>query len=322
MYNLGLDIGGTKCAVLLGSADLRAGKDKAILQKRVFPTDAGPARTMETVYGMVDDMLAAKGIRPEDIAGIGISCGGPLDSESGRILGPPNLYGWDDVPIVDMLQKKYGVKARLENDANACAVAEWKFGAAVGCDSVVFLTFGTGLGAGMVLNGRLYRGASGMAGEVGHVRLSGWGPVGYGKAGSFEGFCSGGGIAQLARQMVLERIQQGERPAFCPTLAELPELTAKTVADAADGGDSLAKEIYALSGQYLGKGLAMLVDILNPQVIVLGSIFYRSEHLLRPAMQRVLERESLALSRNACRVVSSGLGDHIGDYAALSVALL
>lgn len=321
-YCLGLDIGGTKCAVLLGSLDIGLDKDRFILDKQVFPTSPDPEETLDKACTAIHEMLASRSIAMSQVIGLGISCGGPLDVAGGRILGPPNLYGWDDVPVVRYLESKLGVGVRLENDANACAVAEWKFGAGIGCRNMVFLTFGTGLGAGLILNGQLYTGANDMAGEVGHIRLADFGPVGFGKAGSFEGFCSGGGIAQLARTMALERIQQGEKPVICPTLDHLPNLNAKTVGDAAEAGDAFAREIYEVSGRFLGMGLSVLIDILNPEVIVLGSIFYRSESLLRPAMERMLRREALPQSVKACRVVPAGLGDNIGDYAAMSLVLL
>lgn len=319
-YRLGLDIGGTKCAVLLGSADIA--DSKMILHKQVFATGQGPEQTIGMIFDVIDGILQERGIKEDQIMGIGVSCGGPLDANSGVILNPPNLYGWDRVPISDILQKRYGVRVRLDNDANACAVAEWKYGAGKGCSNIIFLTFGTGLGAGMILDGKLYAGANGMAGEAGHIRLADFGPVGYGKAGSFEGFCSGGGIAQIARQVAREHLQRGERPGFCPTVEELTEITAKSVAEAADSGDPLAKEVYEISGEYLGRGLSVIVDILNPEIIIMGSIFYRSGHLMRPAMERALRRESLPLSHSVCRIVPAGLGESIGDYAALSLTLL
>ncbi len=322
MYCLGIDIGGTKCAVLLGKVDADDPGHVRIERKRSMPTAGTPSRTIDGICAMIDETLREYGIEAASLTGIGISCGGPLDARTGRILNPPNLYGWNDVPIVDMLFDRYGVPATLDNDANACAVAEWKLGAGRGASNMVFLTFGTGLGAGLILDGRLYRGTNNMAGEVGHIRLSEFGPVGYGKMGSFEGFCSGGGIAQLARQKVRERLQLGERPQMCPTVQALDALTAKSVSEAAMSGDPLALEIFDVVGDYLGRGLSMLIDILNPELIVLGSIFYRSEHLLRAAMERALSRESLAVSRGVCRVVAAGLGEQIGDYAALSLSLV
>lgn len=185
---------------------------------------------------------------------------------------------------------------------------------------MIFLTFGTGCGAGLILDGRLYRGVSDMAGEIGHLRLAECGPVGFGKMGSFEGFCSGGGIHQLAKMMVSERLGIGENPALLQRAGSMEGLSAKLVAQAAKEGDPLAKEIFAVSGRYLGKGLSLLIDILNPQRIIIGSIFERSRELLWPAAEQVIRRECIPFSQKACEVLPAGLGDAIGDYAALSLA--
>jgi glucokinase len=209
----------------------------------------------------------------------------------------------------------------LQNDANACALAEWKYGAAKGFENIVFITFGTGFGAGMILNGRLYTGASDMAGEIGHIRIDENGPVGYGKSGSLEGFCSGGGIAQLARTMILEKLQMGEKVSLCKDLSKLNKIDAKTVAYAAGKGDMLAMDIYRKSGYYLGKGLSIIIDMLNPEIIVIGSIFARSVELLWPEAEEVINRECLKLTRDTCKIVPAGLGDEIGDYASLATAL-
>lgn len=317
MENLiGIDIGGTKSAVVLGRGD---GQDVEIVSRVSFPTEAskGPENTIGRIFDAVGELISGCG----RICGIGISCGGPLDSRRGVILSPPNLPGWDNVPIVMMCELKFGIRTKLQNDANACALAEWRWGAAKGFNNVVFLTFGTGMGAGLILDGMLYNGANGMAGEIGHIRLSEHGPVGYGKAGSFEGFCSGGGIAQLARAMALERMQMGEKVSFCRDIGELEALNAKAVGEAVDAGDELAREIFRACGRYLGCGLSILIDLLNPEIIVIGSIYTRREALLRDTAMKVINRETLTISRDACRIVPAGLGESIGDYAALAVAL-
>lgn len=318
---IGIDIGGTKCAVILGQIDnegLPSVIDKKILQTNDYPE---PYRMIRQMEEEVDNLLTIHNINIKAVASIGISCGGPLDSVRGIILSPPNLPGWDEIPIVKLLTEKYGVHTALQNDANACALAEWKFGAGRGFRNIIFLTFGTGLGAGLILDGRLYVGTNDMAGEVGHIRLEDIGPVGYGKAGSFEGFCSGGGIAQLAQLKVREKIQMGLPVSFCKNLQEIEFLTAQIVAEAARKEDPLAKEIYELCGAYFGKGLSILIDILNPELIIIGSIFVRSGDLLMPAIERKLQEESLLLSNKVCRIVPAGLGETIGDYAALSVAV-
>lgn len=298
---IGIDIGGTKCAVVLGN------DSGEILKKEKFPTESCEA----TIAKIIE---AAKKMGSCDA--IGISCGGPLDSKKGIIKSPPNLPSWDNIEIVDILKKEFGVPVFLKNDADACGLAEWKFGAGRGTQNMIFLTFGTGLGAGLILNGKLYSGACDMAGEVGHIRLSDFGPVGYGKSGSFEGFCSGGGIAQLGQTVAKENSQMGHPVSFANG-----EISAKTIADAAAEGDENALEVYRQCAAMLGRGLSVLIDILNPERIILGSIFQRSENLLRAEMQRVIEKETLAASCNACEIVAAELGESLGDVAALCVAV-
>lgn len=311
---IGFDIGGTKCAVCTGE---EVNGELVIKDKRIIPTDHGISP-----YEMIDRMCGLAEEITDSIDVIGISCGGPLNSQKGIIMSPPNLPGWDDVKIIDYLRGRYGVNVYLENDANACAVAEWKYGAGCGCRNMIFMTFGTGLGAGLVLDGKLYRGASDTAGEAGHIRLDSSGPVGYGKIGSFEGFCSGSGIAQLGKMLAMEKFQMGEKVSYCGSPSELDKISAKLIAEFANDGHEDAIEVYNTCGTMLGKGLSILIDILNPEKIVLGSIFQRSENLIRPKMQEVLNKECLAYSLGACEVVPAKLGDNIGDYAALSIAAM
>ena len=317
---LGFDIGGTKCAVILGS--LSADQKMLIADKVALPTNLPVYEMIELLFGTAEEMLKTHQINVNDLEGIGISCGGPLSSKRGIILSPPNLPGWDNIPIVQMAQDRFNRKVLMQNDANACAVAEWKYGAGQGCQSMIFLTFGTGMGAGLILDGKLYSGISDLAGEVGHMRLSNMGPVGFGKAGSFEGYCSGGGIAQLGQMMAREKLQVGLKVSFCETLAGLKDITAKSIADAAFNGDEVAIEVYRTCARYLGKALALLIDILNPEIIILGSIYGRAKALLEPGMLEVLRQESLADSYDACKIVPAGLSENIGDIAALSLALI
>ena len=315
---IGIDIGGTKCAATLGESEAENIK---IAAKERFETPArNPQETIKKLFEATDAILKEKNLSAADIAAFGISCGGPLDSKRGIIQNPPNLPAWDNIKICDAFSERYGVPCGLQNDANACALAEWKFGAGRGFDDIAFLTFGTGLGAGLILDGRLYCGANDNAGEIGHIRLGKFGPVGYGKRGSFEGFCSGAGIAKIAKDKVLEQLQMGRHPTLCPDADKLDSLNAKIVADAADAGDKLALEIYAESGRMLGFGLSVIIDILNPQRIIIGGIFTRSRNLLWRHAVEVLEREALPSALSACEVVSAELGEFIGDYAALSVA--
>ncbi|HZG86326.1 ROK family protein [Paenibacillus sp.] len=316
MILAGIDIGGTKCAVSLG----RAGNGHiTLLSKKKFKTLKSPERTVSHLIERLNEMLGDQRISKPDA--IGISCGGPLNSEAGLILSPPNLPGWEGVQIVSPFEAEYGVPVRLQNDANACALAEWMWGAGQGLRNVVFLTFGTGMGAGIIINGKLYSGTNDNAGEVGHIRLTEDGPIGHGKPGSFEGYCSGGGIVRLAGKLANEALERGESGSWYRKKEDLPRLTAEIVAAAAREGEPLALKVFRIVGERLGQGAAIIVDLLNPERIVIGSIFARQRELLEPVMLEALRKEALSVSLSACSVVPAGLGEQVGDYAALSVAL-
>lgn len=317
---IGIDLGGTKCAVILGQIDEKG--QPSVVGKAVVPTKdyPDPYQMVGRLQQKMEGLLASHQVDIQTVASIGISCGGPLDSVRGVILSPPNLPGWDEIPIVKLFVDKYEIPTAIQNDANACALAEWKFGAGRGTKNMIFLTFGTGLGAGLILDEKLYAGTNDNAGEVGHIRLDNFGPVGYGKAGSFEGFCSGGGIAQLARLKAMEKLQMGEKVSFCKRTSELELITAQGVAEAANSGDPIALEVYGICGAYLGKGISVLMDILNPECIVIGSIYVRASHLLIPSLEKELQVEALPLARRVCRIVPAELDEQIGDMASLSVA--
>ncbi|MHC4608364.1 MAG: ROK family protein [Planctomycetota bacterium] len=286
---LGFDIGGTKSAAVLGREE---GDRIEILGRRGFPTEGGPG----AVLAKLEESAAELQRKHGNVEAVGISCGGPLDSRRGVILRPPNLPGWVNVAIVRRFEKALGRPTKLLNDANACALAEWKWGAGRGTRNMIFLTFGTGMGAGLILDGRLYAGTNDLAGEVGHIRLAEDGPVGFGKAGSFEGFCSGGGIERAAGK------------------------DAKTVFEEAQKGDPQAREVVERVARRLGQGLSVLIDAFNPEMIVLGGIFMRRHELLRPGMERAVAEEAIPESAAVCRVVPAGLGEALGDCASLGVS--
>lgn len=291
---LGIDLGGTKCAVVAADEQYR------ILHKTVYPTGrAGmPEMILDKVLRCCREYLYQER-ETGRLLSVGVSCGGPLNERTGHILSPPNLPLWKDVGVTELLTETFGVQAFLKNDANACALAEWKMGAGRGTKNMIFLTFGTGMGAGLILNGRLYSGTTGTAGEVGHIRLSESGPEGYGKRGSFEGYCSGGGLSRLAKELTGEH------------------LSAKEICRMADAGDERAIGILQASAKRLGQGLAMLADMLNPEMIVIGSIYQRAGKHFEEEMQRVFREEALAENVSACRIVPAGLGESIGDIACL-----
>lgn len=295
---IGLDIGGTKCAVSTGVS--RDGKID-ILSREEFPT-AGLSwrQVLDEFAKRIEKLLDS---RHTTLSSIGISCGGPLDSKRGVIMSPPNLPGWDNVPVVDFFRERFGVPVAVQNDANACALAEYLYGSGRGgVKNLVFMTFGTGLGAGIVIDGELYSGANDNAGEIGHIRLAPTGPIGYNKEGSAEGFCSGAGIARLAK------IRKGL------------DLTTKEIFARVRAGDPDCTDVFRESAEKLATILAFTIDILNPEVIALGGVFMRNADLFMPIVEPILEREALPLALKACRIVPAELGESIGDYAALAVA--
>ena len=306
-YCIGFDIGGTKCAVSVG--EICDGNIR-VLQREETPTQSDPIATLDQFAGFVRAWKTEY-----SVSTAGISCGGPLDSKTGVIIAPPNLSsGWYGFAVVEYVKENFGLSARLQNDANACAVAEWKFGAGQGTQNMIFFTFGTGLGAGLILDGKLYAGTNDNAGEAGHIRLKKDGPIGYGKKGSFEGFCSGGGIARLA----LEMAARCKKTPKC--IVDMNgEVTTKKLSIAAKAGDPFAKKVFEKSGEMLGRGLSILIDVLNPEKIVLGGVFMCSSELLVPAMNKVLKAEALSESLAVCEIVPAKLSENIGDIAALAI---
>ena len=300
--SIGLDIGGTKCAITVGEI---SGDDIKIVHREEFPT-AGLTwqQVLAEFSSRITRALNDSSLIPHSssLSSIGISCGGPLDSKAGLILSPPNLPGWDNVPIVKYFEDAFHVPCHVQNDANACAYAEWKYGAGKGTRNMVFMTFGTGLGAGIVVDGKLYSGTNDNAGEIGHIRLAPTGPLGYNKEGSAEGFCSGAGIARLAK------IRKGL------------DLTTKEIFARVRAGDPDCVEVFKESAEKLATILAFTIDILNPEVISLGGVFMRNADLFMKEVDPILDREALPLARKVCKIVPAGLGESIGDYAALAVA--
>ena len=312
----GVDIGGTKTAVVLSRTPPET------LCRTEFATlpAHGPQAAIDQILGALHHMLAELKTSQESLRGIGVSCGGPLDRHTGVIQAPPNLATWIDVPIVEILAREFKCPVTLENDANAGALAEHRYGAGKGAHNIIFLTMGTGLGAGIIIDDKLYRGTNDMAGEIGHVRLTPKGPVGYNKAGSAEGWASGGGMAQIA-EAVLEEARKKERKTV---LLEFPpghKVTAKDVGMAAEQGDAVARRIITTCGKKFGLALAVLVDVLNPERIVIGGLAMRMGDLLLNPARKSLREEALPQALAVCSIVPATLGERIGDVAALCVAI-
>ncbi len=296
----GVDIGGTKTAICQWS------ESGGLRELARFSTST-PNATLDEITASLRPLPSA--------TAIGIACGGPLDAPSGTVLSPPNLPGWDAIPVTEILSNKLRAPSFLMNDANANALAEWRFGFNRDCRSLIYLTAGTGMGAGIILNGQLLEGATGSAGEVGHLRLAPNGPVGFGKHGSFEGFCSGGAMPHL-----IEFLPADQRPTDWLNWQQTHP-SAKTINEAAQAGDSTAVNVLAEFGRRLGQALALFIDCLNPERIIIGSLYLRCQPFVEPVMREVLAAECLGPSLAACKITPSPLGESVGNYGAICAAL-
>lgn len=313
---VGIDIGGTKTAVVVSR------KPPEVIARIEFATfpEKGPQQAIDQIVAGLHRMLAQLKLGPESLRGVGVSCGGPLDPHAGVIQAPPNLSTWIDIPIVEILSREFGCRVLLQNDANAGALAEHRYGAGQGTRNIVFLTMGTGLGAGIVIDKKLYSGSSEMAGEIGHVRLTRTGPVGYNKAGSVEGWASGGGMAQVAEVMLNSARKRGRKSQLLDLQKER-KITARDVGIAAAEGDAVARSIVTATGKKLGLALAILVDILNPDRIVIGGLALRLGDMVLEPARKILRKEALAQALAVCTVVPAMLDESIGDVAALCIAM-
>jgi glucokinase len=302
---LGLDIGGTKTALIMGNLQ---GETYGRVE---IPTPASEpfAPALEKITAAMDAFQwQCKTVGMGRPQAISVSVGGPLDIQRGILYAPPHLAAWGEAPLKAALEDYAGLPVYLEHDGNAGALAEFTFGAGRGTRNMIFLTMGTGLGAGLILNGQIYHGAVDMAGEVGHMRVAEDGPVQYGKAGSWEAFCSGAGLVSLAHWM-----RPGEWPA---------DLTTRDLVRRALEGDGMAREVVSEAGRWFGRGLAVLVDLLNPDAIVVGTLGVVLGDLLLEPARAVLSQEALPRAVAACRVVPAGLGSRLGDVAALMAGIV
>ena len=295
---LGLDVGGTGCAAVVGGAD------GVVCDRRTWPSAAerGPD-------AMIADLVAAGRalVATRPCRGIGVAIGGPLDPSAGVVLGPPNLPGWDHVPLAARLADALELPVRVEHDAVACALAEWRWGAGRDARSLVYLTCGTGFGAGFVVDGRPLRGSGGHPSDLGHVRLSDDGPVGYGIAGSAEGWCAAAALGRIAAWRFPGRWSTAPEPA--------------AIAGLAAAGDADAAAVVALHAQRVGQVCALLADIWYPERILLGS----AARYLGPSwLEQVRAAFVARVHPDAARLVevaAAGLGAELQERSALAAAM-
>ena len=313
---LGVDIGGTKCAVVVATPD------GTILHRASEPTLSGqrsPREVLEQLSAMARTLVAQANATLADVKGVGVSCGGPLDTKTGVIHAPPNLPDWQNVPVKAFFENALGLPTVVDNDANATALAEWRFGAGQGAKNLVFLTMGTGIGGGIIADGRLYRGTNDLAGEIGHQTILLNGPkCGCGKRGCLEALASGPAIARLAR----ESMRYGRQKRVLALAEGKPaDITAAHVVEAAREGDPFAREVLAEAGTYMGIGIANVIQILNPERIILGTIAVHAGDLIMEPIRAAVQEYAWPRSAAVCAIVPAALGDRAQDLAAIALLL-
>lgn len=317
-YLLGIDVGGTKCVIVLADA-----RHDVIAECRLEDWASGSAETdLDTLVAESQTLLENADVAPERVAVVGISAPGPLDAQAGVILDAPNIPGWRDVHITERLDHALGIRARLENDANAAALAEWRFGAGRGTRNMIFLTMSTGVGGGLILDGRLYSGSSDQAGEVGHMPVvPGGRPCNCGLRGCLEAYTSGAGIAGKIRED-LERSGGREGSAIVSLAGGDPaRISARLWVEALREGDPYSAALREEFLEMLAQGLAMLVLSLDPERIVLGTIVRQNPDLFLDEIRtRTLARVWPSLQQ--VEIVIGELGSRLPAYAALAVAAL
>lgn len=312
---VGIDIGGTKLATVVAD---HTGK---ILFKTRNPTltDKGPEYAIQILCDMVYETIDHVGLKQKDISGIGVSCGGPLDTETGVVYSPPNLPGWDAFPLKERLEMEFEIPTIIENDANASALAEYRFGGGRGYPSLLYMTMSTGIGGGIVINGEIYHGANDSAGEVGHQILLPNGPkCGCGKRGCLESLCSGPSIARRAKEG-LENDPDSLILSFVDGCIE--SIKSEHVLEAARKDDKFACNLIDVTAYYMGWGIANAVNILNPNIVLLGTIAIAAGDILLEPIRKTVADLAMSRSAEVVKIMSAELGESLGDLAAVALVV-
>ncbi len=314
---VGIDIGGTKLATVV------ADSTGHILNKvrRLTFAERGPEYTLQLLFDMIHETLEWARLKRKAISAIGVSCGGPLDTKTGVVYSPPNLPGWNALPLKALIESKSQIPVTIENDANASALAEYRFGGGRGHNAVLYMTMSTGIGGGIVLNGQVYHGANDSAGEVGHqILLPDGPPCGCGKRGCLEALCSGPAIAGRAQAAI-----RNEDPSITALLdltdGCIEDVRSEHVLEAARRGDGLALRIVEETAYYMGWGIANLVNILNPDIVLLGTIAIAAGDLLLDPIRKTVSEFAMTRPAEAVEITSAQLGEALGDLAAIALVI-
>lgn len=312
---LAIDLGGTKIIAALIS-------DKGEMIAREYcPTlaDEGPESVIDRMFSVVDNLLSLRNVSQRQLHSLSVASAGVVDIEKGIVTLSPRLPGWSDIPLRSIVERRYSVDTFLLNDANAAALGEYHFGAGRGANNLIYITVSTGIGGGIIINGQLYSGSSGGAGEIGHTTVDVNGPrCTCGNTGCLEVLASGTAVAREA----IRRITEGEQTSLTEMVeGKIEDVTAENVSLAAQDGDWLALEVIGQAAAYLGVGIVNMVNLFNPEVIIIGGGLAKMGDLLLEPVRRIVGERAFRLSAQAVRIVPAQLGDDAGVFGAAAFAL-
>ena len=306
---IGIDVGGTNVKIAL------VNNNGEIVYSNTVPTYAnmGYEYTVNNIKDAIKNLMIETKTSKNDIEGIGFDFPGQVDCKTGVVKLAPNIPGWVNIPIGKMIEDEFGIPTRIDNDVRCAALAELKFGAGVGCQNFVCITVGTGIGSGLVINGKLVRGAANAAGEIGHIKLQMKdGPLcGCGDYGCLEAFASGPAIVAMAQEYI-----KGGKSAKFREMASGGEITPYIVAKAAEEGDPVAKRIFDIVGEYIGIGLTSVINLLNPEKVIVGGGVAECGELLLAPIRKTIKERAMTVAGSSVEIVSAKLGNTAGVVGA------
>lgn len=307
MQRIGIDVGGTNVKIALVD-------DKgSVLYSNSVPTRAemGYEYTVNNIKQAIRDLMSET--KAAKIDGIGFDFPGQIDYKNGVVRLAPNIPGWVNIPIAKIIEDEFKIPTRIDNDVHCAALGELKFGAGKGCENFICMTVGTGIGSGIVINGKLVRGASNAAGELGHIKLQMHdGPIcGCGDYGCLEAFASGPSIVKMATEYIMSGKSTKYRE-----IANGGEITPFIVAEAAKQGDPVAKRIFTIMGEYIGFGLSSVVNLLNPEKIIIGGGVADAGDILLDPIRETIKKRAMVVAGSAVEVVPAQLGNTAGVIGA------
>ena len=302
---IGIDVGGTNVKIALVDT-----KGKIVYSNSV-PTRAemGYEYTVNNIKQAIYDLLKETKLTTKDIEGIGFGFPGQVDYKAGIVRNAPNIPGWVEVPIAKLIEDEFKIPTRVDNDVRCAALGELNYGAGKGCENLICITVGTGIGSGLILNGKLVRGASNAAGEIGHIKLNmNGGPIcGCGDTGCLEAFASGPSIVAMAEDYI-----RGGKSTKFREMASGGQITPYIVCEAAKAGDPVAQRIFTIMGEYIGIGLASVVNLLNPERIIVGGGVADAGEILLAPMAEALKKRAMKIAGAAVEIVPAQLGNTAG----------